>query len=176
MSALARVASGRPDDLASAVLWVDQYDCLGRQSLRRVSPPSGEVAPQDICQVGAGLGRKRAPEKIYAPARVTRRITGISAELRGAEVPRSAPPSRERPVVKLGIEGPAVEVLHAVALVHVMQGSALAQGSAQEAASVPAGTLRIPPEQLRLGVGGQRGESKQVSDFDPRQRPIRIPG
>src|ERR1022692_1255415 len=52
----------------------------------------------------------------------------------------------------------------------------LAQGSAQEAASVPAGTLRIPPEQLRLGVGSQRGESKQVSDFDPRQRPIRIPG
>jgi hypothetical protein len=29
--------------------------------------------------------------------------------------------------------------------------------------------LRLPPEQLRLGLGGQRGESKQVGYFDPRQ-------
>jgi len=36
--------------------------------------------------------------------------------------------------------------------------------------------LRIPPEQIRLGVGGQRGQPKQVSSFDPRQRPIRILG
>jgi hypothetical protein len=34
----------------------------------------------------------------------------------------------------------------------------------------------MPPEQIRLGVGGQCGESKQVSSFDPRQRPIRILG
>ena len=57
-----------------------------------------------------------------------------------------------------------------------MQGSALAQGPAQETAGVPAGALRIPPEQIRLGVGGQRGQPKQVSSFDPRQRPIRILG
>jgi hypothetical protein len=57
-----------------------------------------------------------------------------------------------------------------------VEGSALAQGPAQEAAGVPAGALRIPPEQLRLRVGSQRSESKQVSYFDPRQRPIRITG
>jgi len=56
----------------------------------------------------------------------------------------------------LGIEGPDVEVLDAVRLVYVMQGSALAQGAAQEAAGVSAGALRIPLEQVRLGVGGQR--------------------
>jgi hypothetical protein len=174
--ALARVASGGPHDFASAVLRVDQYYCLSRQSLRRGSSPSGEIAPKDICQVGAGLGGKRAPEKIYAPARVTRWITRVSPEFRGAEVPRSAPPGRERPVVILGIEGPDVEVLDAVALIHIVQGSALAQGTTQEAADVPAGTLRISPEQFRLCVCSQRGESKQVSYFDPRQRPIRIPG
>jgi hypothetical protein len=76
----------------------------------------------------------------------------------------------------LGIEGPDVEVLDAVALVHVVQGSALARGPAQEAHGVPARAGRIPREQLRLGVGGQRGESKQVSYFDPRERPIRTPG
>jgi hypothetical protein len=47
---------------------------------------------------------------------------------------------------------------------------------AQQAPGVPAGTLRIPPEQLRLGVSGQRGQPKQVSYFDPLQRPIRIRG
>jgi hypothetical protein len=50
-----------------------------------------------------------------------------------------------------------------------MQGSALAQGPAQEAAGVPAGALRLSPEQLPFGVGGQRGESKQVGYFNPRQ-------
>jgi hypothetical protein len=34
--------------------------------------------------------------------------------------------------------------------------------------------LRIPLEQIRLSVGGQRGQSKQVSSSDPRQRSIRI--
>jgi hypothetical protein len=34
--------------------------------------------------------------------------------------------------------------------------------------------VRIPPEELGLGVSGQRGESKQASCVDPRQRPIRI--
>jgi hypothetical protein len=57
-----------------------------------------------------------------------------------------------------------------------VQGSALAQGPAQEAAGVPARALRIPPEQNRLRVGGHRGQPKQVSSFDPRQRPIQIPG
>jgi hypothetical protein len=36
----------------------------------------------------------------------------------------------------------------------------------RRAASIPAGAVRIPPEQIRLGVGGQRGEPKQVSYFD----------
>jgi len=36
--------------------------------------------------------------------------------------------------------------------------------------------LRIPPEQFRFSVGGQRGESKRVSYFDPGKRPIRIAG
>jgi hypothetical protein len=53
-----------------------------------------------------------------------------------------------------------------------VQGSTLAQGPAQEAASIPAGVVRIPPEQLRLGVGSQGGQPKQVSILDPRQRPI----
>jgi hypothetical protein len=57
-----------------------------------------------------------------------------------------------------------------------VQGSALAQGPAQEATRVPAGAMRIPPEQVRLGVGGKHGQPKQVSSFDPRQRPIRILG
>jgi hypothetical protein len=174
--ALANVTNGGPYNLADAVLGVDQYYCLGSQSLRRLSPPSGEVAPKNLCRVGAGFGGKRTPEKIYAPTRVTRRITWVPAELRGAEVPRSTPPSREGPVVILGIEGPDVEILDTVASVHVVQGSALAQGPAQEAPGVPAGTMRIPPEQLRLGVGGQRGQPKQISYFDPRRRPIRIRG
>jgi hypothetical protein len=52
----------------------------------------------------------------------------------------------------------------------------LAQGVVMRTRCVPARTLRIPPEQLRLGVDGQHGQSKQVSYFDPLQRPIRIPG
>jgi hypothetical protein len=57
-----------------------------------------------------------------------------------------------------------------------VQGSTLAQGPAQEAVGIPAGALRIPPEQIRLDVSGQCGQSKQVSSFDLRQRPIRILG
>jgi hypothetical protein len=57
-----------------------------------------------------------------------------------------------------------------------MQSGTLAQGPAQEAPGVPAGTQRIPPEQLRLVVGSQRCQPKQVSYFDPPQRPIRIRG
>ena len=55
-----------------------------------------------------------------------------------------------------------------------MQGSALTQGPAQQTTGISAGAVLIPPEELGLGVGSQRGESKQVSHFDPRQRPIRI--
>src|SRR5215471_5295805 len=76
----------------------------------------------------------------------------------------------------LSMEGPDVEVLDAVPSVHVVQGSALAQGPAQETAGVPARAVRIPPEQIRPGVGGKRGQPKQVSSFDPRQRPVRILG
>jgi hypothetical protein len=76
----------------------------------------------------------------------------------------------------LGVEGPDVEILDAVAPVHVVQGSALAQGPAQEPSGVPAGSLRIPAEQLRLGISRQRGQPKQVSYLDPRHRPIRIHG
>ncbi|HYX62044.1 MAG TPA: hypothetical protein VE888_23855, partial [Streptosporangiaceae bacterium] len=69
-----------------------------------------------------------------------------------------------------------VEVLDAVPLVHVVQSGALAQGPAQKATGVSAGALRIPPEQVCLGVGGQRGQPEQISSFDPRQRSIRILG
>jgi hypothetical protein len=107
MSALAAwVAASGPYDFACAVLRVDQYHCLGRQGFRRLGPPGREIAPDGICRVGSGCGRKRAPEKIDAPAGVTRRVTRIPAELRGAEVPRSAPPGRKGPVVILGIKGP----------------------------------------------------------------------
>src|SRR6266404_7357162 len=116
----------RPYDFAGAVLRVDQHHCLGGQGLRRASAPGGQVAPQDIGWVGAGPGGKRAAQEVYPPAGVARRITGVPAELRGAEIPRPAPPGRERPVVMLGVEGPDVEILDAVAPVHVMQGSALA--------------------------------------------------
>jgi hypothetical protein len=174
--ASARVAAGGPDDFASAVLRVDQYDCLGRQGLRRVSSLAGEVTPNGICRVCAGWGRKRASQKIDTPAGVTRRITGVSAELRRAEVPRSAPPRREGPVLMLGIEGPDIEVLDAVPAVHVVQGSTLAQSPAQETTGIPAGAMRIPPEEPGLGVSGQRGESKEVGCFDPRQRPIHVRG
>ena len=170
------MATGGPYDFACAVLRVDEYHGLGRQSLCRVSPPVGEVAPNGICRVGAGSGWKRAPKKVNAPAGVTRRVTGVSAELRGPEVPRSSPPSREGPVVILGIEGPDVEVLDPVFPVHVVQGSALAQGPAQETTGIPARAVRISPEEPGLGVAGQRGESEQVSYLNSRQRPIRIRG
>jgi hypothetical protein len=55
-----------------------------------------------------------------------------------------------------------------------VQGSALAERRAQETTGIPAGAVRIPSEDLGLGVSGQRSESKQVSCVDPRQRPIRI--
>jgi len=48
-----------------SVLRVDQYDCLGRQGLRRVSPPGGEVTPKDIgtggrdCYVAMGPRQAR---------------------------------------------------------------------------------------------------------------------
>ncbi len=167
------MASGGPHDLASAVLRVNEYYCFGRQGLRRISLSGGEVAPKDICRVGAWLGGKRAAEKIYAPARVTRRITGVSAELRGAEVPRSTPPRRKEPVVVLGIEGPDVEVLDAVPFVHVVQRSALAQGPAQEAAGVSAGAsasagtdpLR-PRRPARRVEAGRLFRSAPVTDPD----------
>ena len=108
------MVSDRPYDLANPVLRVNQYYCLGGQLLRRASPPSGEIAPDDFGRVCTGFDPERAPEKIYAPAGVTRRITWVSAELRRAEVPRSAPPGREGPVIVLGIKGPDVEVLNAV--------------------------------------------------------------
>jgi hypothetical protein len=73
-----------------------------------------------------------------------------------------------------GVEGPDIEVLDAVFLVHIVQGSALAQRPAQETTGISSGAVRIPPEQLGLCVGSQRGESKQVSHLDPRQRPIGI--
>lgn len=143
----------------------------------RVSAPGGEVAPKDVCRVRAGFGRKRAPEKIYAPAPVTRRITGISGELRRAEVPRSAPPSRERPVVELRIEGPDVKVLHAVALVHVVQGSALTQRPAQEAARRSgwsfadfAGTTPPWRRPARRVEAGQLRRSAPATDPDLRAR------
>jgi hypothetical protein len=49
-----------------------------------------------------------------------------------------------------------------------VQGSALAKGPAQQATGIPAGAVRHPPEQIRLGVGRQRGQPKQVSPLDPR--------
>jgi hypothetical protein len=66
----------------------------------------------------------------------------------------------------------------AAAGIRLGPGAALALGAAgplyealavKEAAGVPARPLRLPPEQLRFGLGGQRGESKQVGYFDPRQ-------
>jgi hypothetical protein len=86
-----------------------------------------------------------------------------------AEVPRSAPSGRERPVVMPGIEGPDVEVPDAVLPVHVVQGSALAQGPAQQAAGIAAGTARIALEELGFGIGGQRGETQKVNSVDAGQ-------
>ena len=67
---------GGPHDLASAILRVDHYNCLGGQSLGRFSSPRDEVAPNGIYRVGTGCSRKRTPEKVNAPAGVTRRIPG----------------------------------------------------------------------------------------------------
>jgi hypothetical protein len=58
----------------------------------------------------------------------------------------------------------------ASAVLRLDQYHCLAQGSAQETTGISAGAVRIPPEELGLGVGGQRGGSKQVSYFDPRHR------
>ena len=80
----------RPHDFASPILRVYQYHYLRRQMPRRVSPPGGQVASKDIGRVSAGFSGKRAAEKIYPPARVARRISGVSAEPRGpkSRVPR----------------------------------------------------------------------------------------
>ena len=51
---------------------------------------------------------------------------------------------------------------------HVVQRRTLAQGPAQQAAGIAAGALWMPPDEVRLGVGSQRGQSAQVSEFDQR--------
>jgi Bacitracin resistance protein BacA len=130
----------------------------------------------DWARIIRGRGRKRAPEKVDAPSGVLRRIVGVSAELRGAEVPRFAPSDRERPVVMLGVEGPDVEVLDAVLPVHVMQGSALAQGAAQQTADIAAGATRIALEKPGLRISAQSREAQKVSYFDTGQRPIHVLG
>ena len=79
---------------------------------------------------------------------------------------RSAPSGRERPVVLLGVEGPHVEVLDAVPPVDVVQGSALAQRPAQQAASIAAGSAWMAPEQLGLSLSGQRSEAQKVGYLD----------
>ncbi len=76
----------------------------------------------------------------------------------------------------LGVEGPDIEVLDAVLPVDVMQGSALAQGPAQQAAGIAAGTARTALEELGLNLGSQRGEAQKVSYIDAGQRPIHILG
>jgi len=53
-----------------------------------------------------------------------------------------------------------------------VQRSTLAQGPAGEATGVPGRALRIPPEQILLGISGQHGQSKEISSFDPHQRSI----
>jgi hypothetical protein len=93
----ARLAGSGPHDFACAVLRVDQNHGLGGQVFRRLGPPGREIAPDGICRVGAGCGRKRTPQKVDAPAGVARRVARVSAELRGAEVPCSTPPGREGP-------------------------------------------------------------------------------
>jgi CBS domain-containing protein len=72
----------------------------------------------------------------------------------------------------LGVEGPDIEVLDAVFPVQVVQGSTLAESPAQQTTGISSGPVRIPAEELGLCVGGQGCKSKQVSYFDPRQRPI----
>ena len=173
---LARAAVGGPYDFADALHRVDQDHCFRPQVPRRGGPARGQVIVDGMGRVSAGRDRKRAPEKVDAPTGVSEGITRVSAELRGAEVPRSAPPCRERPIVMLGIEGPDVEVLDAVASVHVVQGSALAQSSAKQAASIAAGTARITLEELDLGIVSQRGEMQKVSYLDMGQRPIHVLG
>jgi hypothetical protein len=76
----------------------------------------------------------------------------------------------------LGIERPDVEVLDPVLPIHVVQGSALAQGSAEQPVGVAAGTARIALEELGLGIVSQRGETQKVSYLDTGQRPIHVFG
>jgi hypothetical protein len=76
----------------------------------------------------------------------------------------------------LGVEGPDVEVLDAVLPVHVVQGSALAQGSAQQAAGIAARTVRVALEEFGFGLGSQRGEAQKVTYVDSGQRPIHVLG
>jgi len=176
LRASVRVAVGGPYDFADATHRVDQDRCLRCKCPSRVSPPGGQIIVDGKGRVGAGCGRKRAAKKVDAPAGVLRRIAEVSAELRGAEVPRSAPPGRERPVVILGVEGPDVEFLDAVLPVHIVQGSALAQGPAHQTAGIAARTARIALEELGLGIGGQRDEAQKVSYLDMGQRPIHVLG
>ena len=82
----ARAPIGGPYDFADTIDRVDQDSCFRRKCPSRVSPPSGQIIADGVGRIGAGCGRKRAPEKVDAPADVLWRIAGVSAELRGAEV------------------------------------------------------------------------------------------
>jgi hypothetical protein len=54
--ALSSGARGRPHNFASAVLRAGQHYCLGRQSLRRISPSCSKAVPTNIRGAGAGSG------------------------------------------------------------------------------------------------------------------------
>ena len=173
---LALAAVGGPYDLAGAVCRVDQDGCFCRQCPRRGSTPGGQVIADGAGWIGAGRDWQRAAEKVDTPACIPWRITGVPAELRRAEVSRSAPPGREGPVVMLGVEGPDIEVLDAVLPVDVVQGSTLAQRPAQQAAGIATGTARMAAEQLGLSLSGQCSEAQKVGYLDAGRRPIQILG
>jgi hypothetical protein len=160
-----------------------QRDSPGRQVLPPwpLGPSPSQSAERRGSAEGHRAGRRRVRRE--ASAREDRRAyPSIAADHRGiCRTSRGRSPAfhatePERASRHTGRKRPDVEVLHAVASVHVVPGSALAWSPAQEAPGVPARALRIPAEQLCLGVGGQRGQPTQVSYFDTRKRPIRVRG
>jgi hypothetical protein len=148
-------ASG-PYDLSGAPARVDKDHGFGSQLPGGLRPPPSKVPAGGFGRVRAECSRQRASEAIDPPARVTSRISGVAAELRGAEVARPAPSRPERPAIKLGVEGPDIEVLDTVPPVDVVHGGALAQRPAQLTAGIPARALRVPLVHFLVVTGSVR--------------------
>jgi hypothetical protein len=155
-----------PYDLSGAPARVDKDHGFGSQLPGRLRPPPSKVPADGFRWVRTECSRQRASEAIDPPARITSRITGIAAELRGAEVACPAPPRRERPAIKLGVEGPDIEVLDTVPPVDVVTAAPWHSARPSRRPAYRPRALQVSPEELGFGVSGQLGKAPRISQFD----------